>query len=219
MLFRSAATDDDRITVLGIPFEQITPATQAALAGLVAEINYLRSRLKRVERTAGRDQDGPILEPQDLLRSLDAVLASSPPPGEGWIVILAYVPTYEDIRRSSGLLAANAALADVASRLREIAFARPTSWEDPSMPQGSTRLSVLGYAGGGNLAAVVALPVDQLDPDALAERVRGWLTTTGYAVAGIEMALAITVAAAVVGSGESGLLALALTDHLLLRKR
>jgi hypothetical protein len=41
----------------------------------------------------------------------------------------------------------------------------------------------------------------------------------GYTVAGIAMALAITVAAAVVGAGESGLLALARTDHLLLRKR
>src|SRR3954463_12499340 len=77
-----ASTDDDRITVLGIPFDQITPATQAALAGLVAEINFLRSRLKRLERTTILDYDAPILETQALMRSLDAVLASAPPVGE-----------------------------------------------------------------------------------------------------------------------------------------
>ncbi len=42
---------DDRITILGIPIEQITPATQAALGGLVSEINYLRGVVSRQERS------------------------------------------------------------------------------------------------------------------------------------------------------------------------
>jgi GGDEF domain-containing protein len=216
------STDDDRITVLGIPFEQITPATQAALAGLVSEINYLRSQVKRLERASRKAEtdSGTIHDVQAFIRSLDAALAQAPAAGEGWIMILVHVPTYDDIRRSSGLLAANAALADVAQRLRDIAFARPTSWEDPATaPQGATHVTTVGYAGGGNVAALVALPVAQLDSDALADRVRTALTATGYRVGGIDMALAINVAAAVVGSGESSLLALARTDHLLLRKR
>lgn len=46
---------DDRITILGIPVEQITPATQAALGGLVAEIDHLRGVVKRLERSADRE--------------------------------------------------------------------------------------------------------------------------------------------------------------------
>src|SRR5262245_27415367 len=40
---------DDRITIIGIPIEQITPSTQAALAGLVAENSTLRSQVRRLE--------------------------------------------------------------------------------------------------------------------------------------------------------------------------
>jgi hypothetical protein len=78
---------------------------------------------------------------------------------------------------------------------------------------------VLGYAGGSNLAGVAALPAAELDTDAVAAWVREKLLAGAYNVAGIEMTLAISVAAAAVGPGESGLLALARTDHLLLRTR
>ena len=37
---------DDRITILGIPMEQITTSTRAALAGLVAENATLRSQVQ-----------------------------------------------------------------------------------------------------------------------------------------------------------------------------
>jgi hypothetical protein len=40
------------------------------------------------------------------------------------------------------------------------------------------------------------------------------LTKDGYDVAGLSMALAIRTAAAVVGAGESALLAIARVDHL-----
>jgi hypothetical protein len=74
---------------------------------------------------------------------------------------------------------------------------------------------LVGYAGGSNLAGAVALPVDGLDASAAAKAVRTQLSAKGYAVGGIEMALAITVAAAAVGSNESALLALGRVDHLL----
>ena len=203
---------DDRIPILGIPFEQITPATQAALAGLVAEINYLRGLVKRYERGPRKgDEATAILEPAAFGRALDAQLAAEPAESDTWVAVMVHVATYEDIRRSSGVLAANATLADVAARLRDI-----------ELPVGAGRgvkLACMGYAGGSNLAGVMALPQQDLDADAVANFVKGRLQSSAYNVAGIDMALAISVAAAAVGAGESGLLALARTDHLLLRGR
>ena len=209
-----ATRDDDRITILGIPFEQITPATQAALAGLVAEINYLRGLVKRYERGGqrhGGDDGAAILEPAAFGLALDLALAKEPHDGNTWVAIMVHVSTYEDIRRSSGVLAANAALADVASRLRDV--------ELPAGESTPARLVVLGYAGGSNLAGVMELPLAELDTAAVSDWVRETLLKGAYNVAGIEMSLAISVAAAAVGPGESGLLALARTDHQLLRRR
>ncbi len=206
------APSDDRITILGIPFEQITPATQAALAGLVAEINYLRGLVKRYERGGQRnkgEEGATILEPAAFGRALDTALAAEPPDGDTWVAIMVHVSTYEDIRRSSGVLAANATLADAASRLRDL--------EIPRGDGRTARLSTMGYAGGSNLAGVVSLPLHDLDTDLVAAWIREKLLTGAYNVAGIDMSLAISVAAAAVGPGESGLLALARTDHLLRR--
>ncbi len=205
------APSDDRITILGIPFEQITPATQAALAGLVAEINYLRGLVKRYERGGQRkgEEGATILEPAAFGRALDTALAVEPPEGDTWVAVMVHVSTYEDIRRSSGVLAANATLADAASRLRDV--------EIPRGDGSVARISTMGYAGGSNLAGVIGLPQHDIDTDAVAAWIREKLLTGAYNVAGIEMSLAISVAAAAVGPGESGLLALARTDHLLRR--
>jgi hypothetical protein len=211
---------DDRITILGIPVDQITPATQAALGGLVAEISFLRGIVRRLEKGAPRKseaQPGAILEPEGLMKALGAGLAQ--PPGEGaiWVLLLVHVPTYEDIRRSSGLLAANGALADVAYRLKDFPLA-------PADPAAGTALAMaaamaktfaaMGYVGGSNLAALAALPAEQ-DTTAFARAVRAHLTAGGYTVGGIDMALAVKAAAAPVGTSESPALALGRADHLL----
>ncbi len=201
---------DDRITILGIPVEQITPATQAALGGLVSEINFLRNAVKRMERLVEKRSPAqtaaastPVLEPDAFFKALNAALAE-PTEGSAWLVVLVHVPTYEDIRRSSGLLAANSALADVAHRLREAPIA--------GVP--SALFTLLGYVGGSNLAGLVTLPA-ATEPTSVAHSVRNHLTSGGYNVSGIDMALAISTAAAVVGSGESATLALGRADHLL----
>lgn len=205
-----AKPNDDRITILGIPVEQITPATQAALGGLVSEVNFLRNAVKRLERLIERRVPSQgaaaitlILEPDAFFKSLNAALAQ-PPEGSVWVMVLVHVPTYEDIRRSSGLLAANSALADVAHRLREapIGIAQ-------AMP-----FTLLGYVGGSNIAGLAAVPGD-MDTTSVARNVRNHLTAGGYNVGGIDMALAISVAAALVGAGESAALALGRADHLL----
>jgi hypothetical protein len=224
---------DDRITILGIPVDQITPTTQAALAGLVAEINHLRNIVKRHEQVAEKRGGKPvaqiqtsqtdILEPEAFQRVLAATLAQ--PAGEGmtWITVLVHVSTYEDIRRSSGLLAANSALADVAHRLKDMRLNTasdallPVSNPVPSAAPAVTTVPfvLLGYVGGSNLAAITALPADGLDTAAVARAVYQHLTTGGYVVGGIDMALAIATAATPVGNGESPLLALGRADHLL----
>jgi hypothetical protein len=53
-----------------------------------------------------------------------------------------------------------------------------------------------------------------VDPVRLARDVHESLTKDGYDVAGLAMALAIRVAAASAGTGESALLAIARVDHL-----
>jgi len=213
---------DDRITILGIPVEQITPVTQAALAGLVAEINHLRNVVRRHERAVekrspGQPQpsDTQVLEPEAFLRLAGATLNQPPGQGNTWVVTLVHVSTYEDIRRSSGLLAANSALSDVAHRLREVQLSAGQGGVEaetvPSMPVG---FSLLGYVGGSNLAALAAMPQDDFDAPAISRTI-GQHLAGGYVVGGIDMALAINVAAAAVGSGESPLLALGRADHLL----
>jgi len=215
---------DDRITILGIPVDQITPVTQAALAGLVAEINHWRNVVRRLERNqekrAAGQTDAAILENDAFLRALGATLAQSPGDGNTWVVVLVHVSTYEDIRRSSGLLAANGTLADVAQRLRDIRLiATPESAAVPGTPStpaplGTVPFVLLGYVGGSNLAGIAAMPDEHFNAESIARSVRTHLGG-GYVVGGIDMALAISVAAAAVGAGESPLLALGRTDHLL----
>lgn len=215
-----AKPSDDRITILGIPVDQITPATQAALGGLVAEINFLRGMVKRHEKPGPRkpdNQNSAILEPEGFVRALGAALAQPAPGDSNWVLLLVHVPTYEDIRRSSGLLAANGVLADVAQRLKDYRI-------DPADPAAGTALemaaamassfTVMGYAGGSNLGALTTLPSDQ-DASVFARSVRAQLTASGYLVSGIEMALVIKTAAAPIGAGESATLALGRADHLL----
>jgi len=199
---------DDRITILGIPVEQITPATQAALGGLVAEINYLRGVVKRQDRSGARKSEAStavIVDPDSLMKALGGALAAPPPAEHAWALLLVHVPTYEDIRRSSGLLAANGVLADVAQRLREFRM-------DIGAP--ASPFSLLGYAGGSNLAALTALTADQ-PGEGVARNVRAQLSASGYLVSGIEMSLVIRTAVAAIGAGESATLALGRADHLL----
>jgi hypothetical protein len=212
---------DDRITILGIPVEQITPATRAALGGLVAEINFLRGMVKRHER-AGSHRSEPqgamVLDPETFVKALGGTLTASAPEGAGWVLVLVHVQTYEDIRRSSGLLAANGVLADVAQRLAD--FRMDATLDVPAGTMTgmaatfANSFSVLGYAGGSSLAALTTLASDY-DAGNLARAVRAHLTASGYVVGGIEMALVIKTAAAVIGAGESATLALGRADHLL----
>ncbi len=211
---------DDRITILGIPVEQITPVTQAALAGLAAENNHLRNVVKRHERAfdkraAGQPAEAAILEPEAFLGTLGATLTQSAGAGMTWVVVFVHVATYEDIRRSMGLLAANGALTDVAHRLKDLRLSTAST-----VPVGTTLTEmttvpfvVLGHAGGSNLGALTALPEDGLDTMAVIKKVREHLLTGVYVVGGIDMALAMSVAA--VGAGESPLLALGRVDHQL----
>jgi hypothetical protein len=210
---------DDRITIIGIPIEQITPTTQAALAGLVAENATLRAQVRRLERgSIITRKSGTLLEREGFIAKLQELLASSPGANGVWLLTLIHVQTYEDIRRSSGLLAANTALDDVGHRLQQLDFDMPNVANDDSpadapRPRTTTSLMSSGYLGGLTLGALFAAPA-AADPTALARNLHDMLTKDGYDVAGLSMALAIRTAAAVVGAGESALLAIARVDHL-----
>ena len=203
---------DDRITILGIPMEQITATTRAALAGLVAENATLRSQVRRLE--ARNPATLPILERDAFIARLGELLAGSPGNGAEWVLILVHVQTYDDIRRSSGLLAANSALADVGQRLRNFQLTAPPLQTAPlAAPPIEMPTHLIGSAGGPAMGVLVTGPVGA-DTQAIAKAVRDGLAGEGYDVAGLSMALAFKVAAAAVTVGESALLAVARVDHL-----
>ena len=93
---------DDRITILGIPAEQITPATHAALASLVSEINFLRGAVKRLEKIArGTGAMWPAtLDPSDqVMTVLTSAFAQPLDENAQRIMVLGYINTFEDVRR------------------------------------------------------------------------------------------------------------------------
>ena len=209
---RVSLPDDDRITILGIPMEQITASTRAALAGLVAENATLRSQVRRLE--ARNAAALPILERDAFIARLSELLAGSPGAGAEWALILVHLQTYDDIRRSTGLLAANSALADVGQRLRNFHLTAPAAEDAPmTAPPVEIPAHLIGSVGGPSMGILVTAPAGA-DTVAIAKAVRDGLSAEGYDVAGLSMALAFRVAAGVVTVGESALLAVARVDHL-----
>ena len=235
---------DDSITILGIPIEQITSTTHAALSGLVAENNYLRNALARHERGSRRGAEGkrpqkhegsstPLLDYSALVGTLGAAIARTPGEDASWVLILVHLKTYETLRRSSGLLAANGALDDVGHRFTQARIGG--SVPEPSAPvetsilsspaeapvslvgqdAAAVRLALVGSAGGSSIAGLAALPTAAMDTTAIARAVRDHICESGFHVGGVDMALEIQVAAAACGVGESPLLALGRADQLL----
>jgi hypothetical protein len=236
---------DDRITILGIPAEQITPATQAALASLVQEVNFLRSAVRRLENGAviarrdGEPAEGEIL-PADLLPlHLGRFLAQPAPDGGARVLVLAYLSTFEDVRRSSGLLAANALLSDLAQRMNRAEFFPDPSVEVPDAPPpdpipmvtksgkvkmvrpetppraGLLKFRMMGFAGGSSLVGLVEVPAAPIDETYISRQVRDYCLQTGFNVSGIEMSVALSIAAVTLSSSEGVLTAMGRADHLL----
>ena len=217
---------DDRITILGIPAEQITPATQAALASLVAEINFLRSAVKRLDgksaynKNETKTAEVEVLPAAELMAQLSHALAPSPEPGVARVLVLAYLSTFEDVRRSSGILAANSLLADLAQRLSRAEFLpAPEPLPDGRTPAtrdpGRFRLRLVGFAGGSTLAGLAELPQGSIDETFISRQVRDHCIESGFSVGGIDMAVALAVAAVVISANEGALTAIARADHLL----
>ena len=231
---------EDSITILGIPLEQITAATHAALSGLVAENNYLRGALARHDRKAGAKAKEPqpdrkrLLEYNTFISTLGTSLAASPGNGLSWIIILVHLRTYEALLRNSGLLAANGSLEDVGDRFAQINIGGaslnghvPSDTAETSLPFDGTssslaeqdsipsHLALAGFAGGSSVAGLVALPAGTIDTTAIARQVRDHICEAGFHVGGVDMALEVQVAAAICGVGESPLLALGRVDQLM----
>jgi hypothetical protein len=208
---RASPADEDRITILGIPMEQITASTRAALAGLVAENATLRAQVRRLE--ARNAASLPILERDGFIARLGELLAGAPGPGSQWVLALVHLQTYDDIRRSTGLLAANSALADVGQRLRNFHLTAPAAEDAPvTAPAIEVPTVLIGSVGGVSMGILFVAP-QGVDTTAMAKAVRDGIAADGYDVAGLSMALAFKVAAVTVSPSESALLAIARVDH------
>jgi hypothetical protein len=213
---------DDRITILGIPAEQITPATQAALASLVAEVNFLRAAVRRLDSSAGakrEGRDGEIIAQAALIPELSRLIADPLSPGVARVMVVAYLSTFEDVRRSSGLLAANTLLADLAQRMSRAEFTPSpdivTDITKPAHGPGQFRFRAVGFAGGSTLVGLAELPDAALDETHVSRQVRDQCLDGGFNVAGIDMAVALSVAAVVMSTQEGALTAIGRADHLL----
>ncbi len=200
---------DDSVTIIGIPIEQITNSTRAALAGLVAENATLRAQVRRLETRLPAGAAPAMLDREPFLASFTELTGTPAGPGLAWSLFLIHVETYEDIRRSSGVLAANTVLADVGQRLRDVHLTWPV--EGPAAT--TVPMACLGAIGGLTLVALASTPLDAELP-VLCHQIRDQLSATGYDVAGLSMALAMKVAGATISRAESPLLAIARVDHL-----
>jgi len=200
----------DKVTVLGIPIDLMTIQVQSTIAGLVAEVENLKVRLKRYERTRGSKNYGEekhYLHSESFTRELEKLLGSPPPSGYVRELVLIVVRTYEDIRQSSGLLSANETLAEVATRIGESDL-------------GATPI---GLIGGPTVAAlltrpaeVVAGPIqDSGNMPTTADTVRGVIELEPYSVGGLDMNLRFRVSSVPIVTGQSSEQLIGQADHLL----
>lgn len=200
----------DSITILGIPAELMTTQVQATIGGMVSEIQFLKSKVKRYETSKNREQgteSGELSVGERLIRELETALSLAPPVGFTRELVLTVVNTFEDIRKSSGILAATSVIEDVASEMR------------------ASELDVnpVGLLGGPVIAALLTRPDVTVAPEApeqgggvtTADKVRGIVESKGYSVAGLDMKVSFTVASVRVEAGQSALQAIGQADHIL----
>lgn len=208
---------NDSITILGIPVDLMTTQVQATIGGLVSEVQFLKTKVKRYEASMaanaaqqGGQAEGAVpvetLVGERLLQALDKALSIQPQPGFVRELALIVVNTFEDIRKSSGVLAANSVLADVSAAIQT----------------GPITAEPVGIVGGPVVAALLTrmefaeLPQEPDEaPLTTADRVRQTVEGQGYAVAGLDMNLSFTVASVRVETGQSALQAIGQADHIL----
>ena len=197
-------------------FQVITAPTGATFTyskdyGLVSEVEHLKSKVRRYESAMNKSGDeapDALLVGDRYIQVLDRALTSAPSSGQSRQLALITVNTFEDIRKSSGLLAANTVLADVVAEVQ-------------NSPLEATPI---GLIGGPSIAALLT-ETDNLDslPDAtdgeaqltVADKVRITVEDAVYSVAGIEMKLSFTVASVKVETGQDALQAIGQADHVL----
>ncbi len=141
------ADSADEVSVLGLPEKSLTPEVSAALRSLMDEIGRLRWEMSRAvrrlvlqEQQASRDPVLPVLGRRAFMRELGAFIGRTDVAGA---LAFFYLESYELLRRTRGLAAAEQALRLMASALL-----------------GSVRdTDLVGAVGGGGIA--VALVVSE----------------------------------------------------------
>lgn len=201
----------ERITILGIPAELMTTQVSAMIGGLLSQVDQLKAKVRRYEVSIKKVDDGvpqQLLVGDKLIQTLDEALAKVPPVGQGRQLALIVVNTYEDIRKSSGLLAANSVLADVVLQIQESAIPAEQ----------------IGLAGGPSIAALFSYNSDEsrditehnsASVLTMADRVREVVDEAVYSVAGLDMKLSFSVASVKVEVGQDALQVIGQADHIL----
>jgi len=201
----------DRITILGIPAELMTTQVSATIGGLLSQVDQLKAKVRRYEASIKRTDDGvpeELLVGDKLMRTLDTALATVPPVGQDRQLALIVVNTYEDIRKSSGLLVANSVLADVVLQI-----------QDSAIPA-----EQIGLVGGPSIAALFSYNAFKNDDIGdhvgmpvltMADRVREIVDDAVYSVAGLDMKLSFSVASVKVEVGQDALQVIGQADHIL----
>lgn len=200
----------DKITIMGIPAELMTPQVSATIGGLVSEVDHLKSKVRRYEAAMKNTADGVpegLLMGDRFINVLERALNSAVSSGQSRHLVLVVVNTFEDIRKSSGLLAANSSLADVVSEIQQ-------SELDPN---------TIGLIGGPTIAVLLTdagfAQQETSNEDGtlvtLSDRVRATVEGTAYSVSGIDMKLSFTVASVRVEAGQEALQAIGQADHIL----
>lgn len=199
----------EKITILGIPAELMTPQVSATIGGLVSEVEHLKSKIRRYEATIKKSTDDgleELLVGDRFVQVLEKALRNDVGPERTSHLVLIVVNTFEDIRKSSGLLAANSALADVVGEIQ----------------QSDLNVNLVGLVGGPTIAVLLTdappdAPISDENgiPVTVADRVRAVLEGKAYSVSGIDMKLSFTVASVRAETGQDALHAIGQADHIL----
>ncbi len=176
-----------------------------------SEVDHLKAKVKRYESAISRKDGGvpgALLVGDRFIQVLDQVLESAPPPGQYRQLALIEVNTFEDIRKRSGLLAANTVLADVIGEIQD-------------SPLEATPIGLVGGQSIGALLTDMDHESDQVatntddTPLTVADKVRLLVEEAAYTVAGLDMKLSFTVASVRAEMGQDALQALGQVDHVL----
>jgi len=147
--------------VFGIPADEMTPAVQAGMDQILAEVAQLRAenaalreRLSKAESLADMDPMVPLRNRRSFVRELERMVAYAERPGHDIVLVMLDVDGLKPINDGAGHAAGDEAIRQVAAALVE-----------------STRTSDLLGRLGGDEFGVVLMDMDRMGAEVIAGRI------------------------------------------------